>query len=1285
MNRIANIPATVKAVFPMKQNFVKGTAQSHVGNKQNWNVVSKLDAIADGYRTTTTRDNMQDIMAMRRLQPGDDIAFYNKDGDVVYSNYQGSDRLPQEIFYPASQGGADAREQYTLGEGGNSKYPNVTLFGNFQPQIIPLDQPFSYGAGYKPGLSGNSYLMQYDNPSEVINYASYLPDNSSNVGAVNRLPKQIADKIRTREAYTPTYGDTGLYKDSQIQWQQSPIQSQSTKGRSPYLVSDVNNPIYDNEQLGALGLANIDGNLTKVQWENKGAQGVQAVYYQDGNRTYLDLNNPEYSHLAPYKPVFVPHNQINAAFNKPAQYGTTDIRDNYNITSTGKYNKQGVELFRLDRRSIPVDTNQVSSSVFQTPDDALNSINALINQGNARDGSVKEVYYGNTSEPSYNAIQKLAARGGSGKWVDDVDSYSDYNLWKMGSSSYADSMNQIDLENAGYTIDDFPGGIAFNKRGISVDIPGYQTPLGYRNLPPASEFLENAPQLRTNEPRNIQRLIEEDNLARQTPLQRYYVNEYGVIQNPDIDYAGRTPLSVQAYNNTLDTTQQTSLGRWSGGGLTGIKSDRSDGISDPLIGTYKVRMPQGVAYKPVNVNARYQQEIPQIEVNEFIPHENRYDIDYGIIPDSVDENNYRFSNTIPGTHLNQIQGAYLPGLVETGANQFEPQLVPYSPHPDYYDQHLADVRIKLGNEYYPLTREATTTQYLPSDNQLKQQAGQLYGKRKFFKDGSFEEYDNYGSVPSYEDAVKARNNAVYADPNIEGATDIIGALDRERSLIKRLSTVAEQKLPYNITQGVGYDAIDPYGSGKMDMMLLQSNPIYAANARVNITPKYPEQAIDTLENSVLYGRSEGVSYPYLELDGLPVSKIYSDGTPRYDTPNGDEPRILPNRQGTTIGNNSSLNRFISDDEVLKIEREMGIRPVRKQLVETEDGANYYIDADDEIVKASDLAALFDNPNKKLSLEEVMQLLDTKINDFMIGKNAYTQLMNLEPQDEIIINAELGKKQGNRLGKQLQQQGLETNYQDGTLTATGSMNVTTLPGYEGLKLPVQRFKQDNSDLELTNMAKLGRATKEYNRVIKQRENLYGMGVRLPSRLDPVFSPNDDPAEIRLHQLQQEINANPPNMFIGEEIPNPWDTDSNIDIVHFDTVPNTSMSDAYLHKYLAPPNYSLINTGDIASVLPRARVRKTGTIQRFGDSFPELAGNQPRPIGQQGQEIIPDQLVIEQPNINTTESISQSQYLQWLKPGLMDAGLLGVAGLSQYYQQQQKERDNEEMQLRRIYGY
>lgn len=1415
MSRFANIPNSVKAVFPMKQNFIKGTAQSHVKGAGKWQQVSKLDAIADGYRTTTTRDNMQDILAMRRLQPGDNIAFYNSDGDVVFSNYQGSDRLPQEIFYPANQGGYDARVQYAAGEGGNTKYPNVTLFGSFQPQVIPLDQPFDYGKGYKPGLSGNSYLMHYNNPSEVINYASYLPDSSSDVGAVNRLPKQIADKIRAREAYTQTYADTGLYKDNQIVWEGSPLASQSGKGRSPYIKDNLNNPIYDTDQLGALGLVDIngDGNLTKVQWENRAANGgVKAVYYdKDGNKQYLDLSDPNYSSLVPHKPVFVPHNLINAAFNNSAKYGTTDVRSAYAIEGTGSYNKDGKELFKLSRRSIPVDAKKNPSSRMQTPDDALNSINALIQQGNVRDGAVKELYYGNTSEPSYDAIQALARRGGSGKWT-DYGSSGDYNFWKMGGSSYADHMNQIDLENAGYTIDDFPGGVAFNDKGMPVDIPGYQVPQGYRNLPPASEFYENAPQRRYMEPRQIQRLIEESNLAKLTPLSRYYINDYGVVQNKDIDYAGTTPLSVQLRNGTLNTTQQASLGKWFGGGLEGKGNDRSDSLSNPLIGEYKIRIPQGVAYKPVNINGRYEQVVNNTLEDNFIPYETRYDIDYGIIPDSVDENNYRFGNTIPGKQVEQIEGAYLPGLVETGTNQFEPQMVPYAPHPDYYDQHLADVRIKLGNEYYPLTREATTTQYIPSESQLQQQAGEMYGKRKFFKDGSFEEYDYDAKVPDDIDVTKARNNAVYNNPYIEGASDIVGALDRERNLIKRLSTIAEQKLPYNINQGVGYDAIDPYGSMKMDMMLLQSNPIYAASSRVNITSKYPIQDINTLDNSVLESRvtpeiqykqkvpSTDLTLTYEVPDYQLVDKTgkldmlllqnpaYARNqlftvTPKLVRTNDDNwEQVLNNTVDPNAGYQqmvsrsdgqldigsqlkqpkSSMQRFISDNEVLDIERKMGIRPVRKQLVETDDGNNYYIDADDEIVKASDLAALFDNPNQKLSLEEVMQILDTKINNFTQAENAYTQLMNLEPQDEIIINAELGKKRGNQLGRQLQQAGLESTYNNGNLTARGSIEVTGLPGYEGFKLPVTRFKQDNSDPEITALYnsdpalyfgnaypienKLAKIKEEYADTVALEQNdvwngvvpvnnskaMHGKGINYDRpfgyqlALPPAFSPNDDPREIALHQLQQEINTNPPDMNdvnyqmnnsssiymapsnqvlsnTGDiatrpdlfpkqklrftrspyKVQDPWYTPEEMSIVNFDTVPDVSMSDAYLHKYLAPPNYSLVNTGDIAGRM--RKVRRTGTISRFGDSFPELT-NQPRPIGQQEQvQINPDQLVIEQPNISTTESISQSQYPQWLKPGLIGAGVLGVAGLSQYYQQQQRDRDTEEQQLRRMYGY
>lgn len=1272
MARFANIPQTVKAVFPMNQKFIRGTGI-------NPEVQTKLEAIAQGLKTTTTNASKQDVYAMNRLSPGDDIAFYNSEGDVSFAKYQSNSSVPQEIFYPNSSG---ARRQYAVGEGGNPKYTNVTLFGGFKPEVIPLDQPFSRGAGYKPALSANSQVMHFSDATPIVNFASHLPENSSLPGTIDRLPSQIANKVRQRKQYDEQYADTGFYKDSYVNWRQSPIPNQ--QGASPYFKDHLASAEYSPELMAASGYVLDDnGKYQKVMWENKGKNGgVVGEIYIDGERQPI-VGNP--GNIENYKPVYLNKNYVGYAFNNPEKYGITAPRSQYkNLGVSGTDNK-GNPLYKFQRRDIPFENTLIKSSRMQNADQELYDVNQLIKQG--RIGDVKEVYYGSFGELGYDAIQQLGRSGGSGRWVDDTNP-EDYNLFKLnGSSSQANQMNRNDLlENGGYS-PDWAGGIAFNERGMPVDIPGHQVPPGYQNLSPGSEVVELAPQYRFNQPRNISRLTEESELPPLTQLNPYFVNDYGVIQKSYI--TNKAPLSVQRHNGTLDNSQMANQGRWVGGGIMDEGRGRHALSSDPLDSDLEIRLPQGIAYKPELERSdprlkkawnRQQQALQQAALTseeKFIPHQKDYDIEYS-------------TNQIPGDILNQaIEGAYLPALVENQQGNFEPTYHPYIPNSSLLDQHLADVKIKLGNQYYPLTREATTLQYLPSEKQASLANQQMYAKRKIYNDDRIEEFED-AVIPDDAIVSSAKNNSVYANPDIDGSLDIVGALDRERQQIQALNTIAEQKLPYNISQGQGINLVDDYGSGKMDMQLLAANPMMAMHQMVNIVPKENYQ-LNTLRDSVLYGKSQG--QPTL----LGMSQTQ---------------RVQSNKFGATIGKSTSLNRIINEEEAARIQQQMTVRPrVQKEII-TDDGTTYWEDVDGQGVYQKDLESIIENPNKKLSYDEVLLLLDQKTADYQTAKNAYTQLMNLEPQDEIIINATAKKPR--KLSDQLQQYGLASEVTDNDVYARGSLTAG-LPGENIPNLPVQRFKQVEVDPEIVEMASFGKATNQ----IVDIGNEYRNQLAQDRRMEQIGYPAQHTQYLEPEEIQNKIIANAArNAMLDRKADYAGDALASM----LTQVPeyNNNLAQKMLKAPFNNKPSSMNALSDIVMLTPQqllpvnsksspmlrgsiidspwndpTEIELFNTMQGFNQAksqAPLMLTSPKNP-----NDYTPEQLLglpplanayapteisqnVSTNNFPTEEPQISVQRNPWLRPGLVGAGLIGGTGLSLYYQQQRKQQQEDERKMR-----
>lgn len=204
-------PTQTKAVFPMNQYY-------RSREKLNPSVPSsKLEAIAYDKRTRTTRDNKQDMMAMRKLQPSDQVLFYDQNtGQAVYGtvgNY--AQPLNPDIFTGDSEESRTARVAWAKREGGNKNYADRTLFGDYRPRIIDLESPWGKKSKI-PGLSGNSLVMDYQRLGNLTNledlpYADRL-----------KIEHDLASRNQVRGFDSDGVGYAS-YAPHTIDWEKSPM------------------------------------------------------------------------------------------------------------------------------------------------------------------------------------------------------------------------------------------------------------------------------------------------------------------------------------------------------------------------------------------------------------------------------------------------------------------------------------------------------------------------------------------------------------------------------------------------------------------------------------------------------------------------------------------------------------------------------------------------------------------------------------------------------------------------------------------------------------------------------------------------------------------------------------------------------------------------------------------------------------------------------------------------------------------------------------------------------
>jgi len=124
------------------------------------------------------------------------------------------------------------------------------------------------------------------------------------------------------------------------------------------------------------------------------------------------------------------------------------------------------------------------------------------------------------------------------------------------------------------------------------------------------------------------------------------------------------------------------------------------------------------------------------------------------------------------------------------------------------DQHLADVRVGIDGAKYPLTPEATATEYLPSTNQLSAEKTQLHSRTRVGLDDKVQWWNQDGPSDAElgaiardgelnfnpaDDITNIRKSgkglaSAYADPSI-APTDIVSAIEAKKQELNRTNAL----------------------------------------------------------------------------------------------------------------------------------------------------------------------------------------------------------------------------------------------------------------------------------------------------------------------------------------------------------------------------------------------------------------------------------------------------------------------------------------------------------------
>lgn len=1112
-------PKGTRAVIPMNQGYKKNTGLG-AGD------IDALNASAQGLRTTVTRDNAIDKGVIHRLDSGDEVVFYNnKTGEALLANALSKQELDPRVWENATTNpqAAQAREDWARGEGGNPKYAKLNLYGSYSPTVLKLEDSFSKPKYNNQTLGADSVVLSYAPQGEVVPISTLSPRTRQAIEQ-RKAYSQGSNEYTTGEGQffrdnVFEWGINPIRKRMDYGLKSDPLQPASV------LVAQNMIPVDGGVKHFTWQNKGKEEGVIPVIWDKEKGKNVPLMdaYPPNSGLDYLNFftnrNTPKYyterdfnrlkttTDLSNYKVTLSKSPQTGRTF---YQVQSTHIPESN--TGVKRSDMQSLEstlygINKAQQEALSTRANTFTEVYRGSPQEpgleAIDAVARLGGSGKWVDDAEQDLYSlwdANVQSKADSMTADDLARGGgrgSGQLIPITG--SDEYTW---SGSGTSSLPRLTEEN-------FLGErLGFNAQGMPIDVarqivrkqgpesptnhPGYLdnstfVPQGINSFTPASEFYSSVPQ-RIAYPetanRKLQRIVETGNRNTPTtvinpeiPLTLAKVNNYGMIEEygtdpsnayvfPE-DYMGRrvANLSVQRANNTLDTTQMSSRGRWMGGGLQGTLKDRSQSQLDPLIEERRIATPVDSKYvrlleadDPRTQQAlqqqidAYQQSLntPETEVNPFIRQYQIRRTEKSIKPE------------IPQT---VIEGAYLPVTTEVprkvGDAEFYQDWLPYTPQQKLLRQHLADVRIKLGDAYYPLTPEATAAPYLLNESQLAKENNELFGKQRINADDTITYFNSAEPSDAFlegqskksavafdaEDDMQAFYNAskgrpgTYLDPAL-APTDIVEALGSHEQKIKRIDASINNLL--NSPTAKRPDAISLVNS---------YDTIGQTAAHKNFLP---------LVNKVR--QSKGL--PPLTEDEYLQQPVGVTGTTSTRLPTSDSASIT--------------TRFMDEVEAARVAAQLETRPKKYNEVMSDDGTTYLEEVDINNVSAKDLGDIFNtDPDRKRTLQELQAQREYEIKERDRAINAYKQLMGLEATPEIGINAiPESEKKARFLEEQLQKLGLkaEEGPRENLVIARGSLPID-LPATKQLNLPVTRTSNVEVDPELIAMAEQGKRDTE----------------------------------------------------------------------------------------------------------------------------------------------------------------------------------------------------------------
>ncbi|MGB6301142.1 MAG: hypothetical protein WBF90_33880 [Rivularia sp. (in: cyanobacteria)] len=1270
--------------------------------------VFQADAAEQGLRTTMTRAGQTDKRGMRlaninQYAPDDGISqapavlFQNPGGEYQYARVMGVNPLDQNIFGDAGPRSSPeqrlavkaARNNFNVGEGGNSQYYPVTMLGGYQApkgktarpgnaQVIPLDQPFSPGKGF-PAVGGDALQMRYEMIGEPI------PEN--------RLPVRAQELLARKQAVSEYYDQpatTGFYKDNTVKFNPYPL-GEKVKGQATPIPNALVDPRYPENVLSHLGYIRSDnGGLTKVQGTGQELDaGLGYVFNKDGREIPLNkydeeanarfnifrripLNQQEqFQALYPNQP-----DKIDVGMRRVDMQGVEkELRDiNYLIKDHGReisetyygsqYTEPGLEVIEADIKS---------------------RVNPLLQSDNRSylkgDMIALEPGYQTTPANSYTGVAVP-------RYVDSSFDSNDVDLFGRIQRMDSQGQSMTTADDITYGRRYVPSSEEVFAEGLGYDQKGYLAYTGVDNerLPALGDFYSNTPQ--TNRIK-----IQQPNLP-QAQYQLASVNEFGMpTNNYNLSY-----VEPNGYNNTLtppryvratqtyidgdgNTLPVPARGRWIGGGNT---------PRDWQYGTSKRMMKNSVAYDPLDyndqinvakggryverlettdprvINARAQQTAA-LDVRDNTPEEiiqSPFNRQYKI----TETGNY----TTPNNNDVLVDGAVIPAMQEVAVNQYEPRMLPFISKSETLADDLADVRVMVGNSSYPLTPEATTEPYLLNESQQNERNVEMYRRRKMrlsddyyeLQEPSLEELaaiqqaENAGVVVDNFDAdissiAKARQNSfnreVYADPTIE-PTDALSAIEalkrREREL----------------------------------------------NIAVN---HYREPQYFDVNETALANKFGG------------TTNRMSSGNPEniYSRPRNLSDTRYTNNNGNVIPASPSINRFINEEEAATIAASANIRPVKTNKVMSDDGTYFeeptdyigYVSQDNIMEGVND-----GSPQQRLSRQQLIEKRDGISHQVAQAENSYNQLMALEAQPEIRIDAYAANApEALAVGKGLLHNGrfiINHNPQDITeISAVGSFN----PQASKYSLPTTRNRQTveiDPEIEELNFLALD------DRRIRAQRDLERTRTPLPRRVSSSFGE------------ESLFNAIANSEYVYDQVP------TRVDPALLSTPEKMQAAQDMVEAQIMGPSYSPYASASMTKQLrgmvqaqePFGSYRQIqGPRYQQFEATPtqvneQVAYGQYRPIQgpsyspyastdmtnqlrgmKQTQEPFGQYRPIQGPGFQPYDVPEQpSQQMSALQKYAVPLGIggtvLGASTLNNYAQQQEREQAQREAELQKMYG-